>query len=40
MRVCEILEFSMPKDGLVVNRQEQYLAKEIERFRKRVFSKV
>ncbi len=40
MRVSETLELSIPDEGLDVNRLERYLAKEIERFRKRVFGKV
>ena len=40
MRVSETLELSIPDEDLDVNRLERYLAKEIERFRKRVFGKV
>ena len=40
MRVSETLELSIPEDGLDVNRLERYLAREMERFRKRVFGKV
>ena len=40
MRVSETLEISIPDEGLDVNRLERYRAKEIERFRKRVFDRV
>ncbi len=35
-----ILNLNIPEDSLDVDRREQYLAEEMERFRKRVFSKV
>ena len=40
MRVSETFELSILDDGLDVDRLERYLAKEVERFRKRVFEKV
>jgi hypothetical protein len=40
MRVSETLELSIPDDDLNVDRLERYLAREMERFRKRVFGKV
>ena len=35
-----ILDLNIPEDSLDVDRREQYLAEEMETFRKRVFSKV
>jgi len=40
MRVSETLDLNIPDDDLHVDRLERYLAKKIERFRKRVFGKV
>lgn len=40
MRVSEILELSIPDEGLDVNRPERYLAREIEKFGKQVFGRV
>jgi hypothetical protein len=40
MRVSETLDLNIPDDDLNVDRLERYLDREIERFRKQVFSKV
>ncbi len=40
MRVSETLELNIPDDDLNVGSLEGYLAREMERFMKRVFGKV
>ncbi len=40
MRESETLKLNIPEDGPEINRLVRYLAKEIERFRTRVFGKV